>query len=120
MTPSGTVVFDGDCGFCTRSALRLERMGHGRLTVVPWQRADLATLGLTPEECAQAVQFVGPGRRAGGAPAIAAALRCCPQPWATLGAVVDARPLRPLAARVYRLVADNRHRLPGTAACTAA
>lgn len=120
MTPTGTIVFDGDCGFCTRSALRLERMGRGRLAVVPWQWADLPALGLTAAQCAQAVQFVGPGGRAGGAPAIAAALRCCPQPWAALGAVVDARALRPLAARVYRFVADNRHRLPGAAACAAA
>jgi predicted DCC family thiol-disulfide oxidoreductase YuxK len=120
MPPSGTVVFDGDCGFCTASALRLGRMGGHRLAVVPWQRADLADLGLTATECASAVQFVGPGGRAAGADAIALALACCPPPWPALGRVLAWAPVRPVAGAAYRTVARNRHRLPGsTPACAA-
>lgn len=120
MAVTGTVVFDGDCGFCTWSALHLERMGHGRLAVLPWQRADLASLGLTAEACSAAVQFVGRGGRGSGAQAIALALLASPQPWRTMGVVLDLPPVRPLAAATYRLVARHRHRLPGgTAACAA-
>jgi predicted DCC family thiol-disulfide oxidoreductase YuxK len=120
MEVAGTVVFDGDCGFCTSSARLLERLGRHRLVVIPWQRADLAALGLTPDACAKAVQFVGPGGRASGAGAVALALLASPQPWRTLGAVLELPPVRPVAAATYRLVARHRHRLPGgTAACAA-
>ena len=69
-----TVVFDGDCAFCTASADRLRRWSRGALDIVPWQRADLAALGLTESQCRDAVQYVGPdGARSGGA-AIAVAM----------------------------------------------
>lgn len=41
-----TLVFDGDCGFCTSSARLLERIGPDA-EIVPWQRADLDRLGIT-------------------------------------------------------------------------
>jgi predicted DCC family thiol-disulfide oxidoreductase YuxK len=67
-----------------------------------------------------AVQWVAAdGTRLAGARAFAALLR--DQPVATLrllGRLCDARPVRPMAAAVYRIIAANRHRLPGgTPAC---
>jgi len=112
------LVFDGDCGFCTWSAARLSRWSRGGLVTVPWQRADLAALGLTVPECAAAVQYVDhAGRRSAGR-AVAAALLQCRQPWRTAGVVMSAPLLAPLVERAYRTVAANRHRLPGsTPAC---
>ncbi len=81
--------------------------------MIPWQRADLASLGLTEAQCAAALQYVD-GRvvRSGGA-GVAAALSACHQPWRALGWLL-ARPwVAPLADGTYRLVAANRHRLPG-------
>ncbi len=112
------LVFDGDCGFCTWSAARLADWSRGALVTVPWQRADLPALGLDEAQCATAVQYVdASGTRAGGR-AVAAALRCCRQPWRTLGIVLSSPVLEPLVERAYVLVAANRHRLPGsTPAC---
>lgn len=112
------LVFDGDCGFCTWSAARIERWACGGLDVVPWQRADLPGLGLTEDQCATAVQFVdGDGVASGGA-AIARALQRCRQPWRSVGCVLAQPWLGPIVERGYVVVAANRHRLPGaTPAC---
>jgi predicted DCC family thiol-disulfide oxidoreductase YuxK len=114
------LVFDGDCGFCTSSARALERIGPGA-EVVAWQLTDLADLGLTEPQAAEAVQWVeadGTVRR--GHEAIAAALLGAGGPWRLAGRALLLPGLSPLAARVYRIVAANRHRLPGgTPACAA-
>ncbi|MCE1180326.1 MAG: DUF393 domain-containing protein [Micrococcales bacterium] len=122
-SPAGApvLVFDGDCGFCTRSARVAERWVRrpDGYAVQPWQRVDLASLGLTPEQCDEALQFVDSrGRVSAGADAVAAALRCGRRPWRPLGLLLAAAPVRPVAGRVYRWVAGHRHSLPGgTPAC---
>ena len=53
-----------------------------------------------------------------GHEAVAAALRSAGGVWALAGRVLLAPGISPIAAGAYRLVADNRHRLPGgTPAC---
>ena len=112
------LVFDGDCGFCTWSADRLRRWSTSGLHVVAWQDADLDRLGLTPAQCAEAVQLVAGAQRFSGGQAVGQALVRCRQPARAAGAVVLLPPLAPLVSRVYRLVAANRYRLPGaSAAC---
>lgn len=112
------MVFDGDCGFCTWAADRLRRWSEGRLEVLPWQVTDLEPLGLTAEECAGALQLVGPGVHAAGGEAVARALRECRQPWRLVGAVLAMPVVAPAAEWGYARVAANRHRLPGaTPAC---
>lgn len=114
----GTVVFDGDCGFCTWSAQRLDRWSGGGLAVVPWQRTDLTSLALTEEDCRLAVQFVGGSVHAAGGRAVGLALLRCRQPWRACGSVLLLPVLEPVVERAYRLVASHRHRLPGaTPAC---
>jgi len=123
--PAGasTLVYDGDCGFCTASARFLARVVHTRATLVPWQEADLRALELTVERARGSVQWVGPpGGRSGGhrdgARAIAAALRSGRQPWPLMGAVVELPGVVRVAQRLYHVVSANRHRLPGsTPAC---
>jgi predicted DCC family thiol-disulfide oxidoreductase YuxK len=112
------LLFDGDCGFCTAAAGRLSRWSRGDLTVEPWQQTDIAALSITPEQCAEAVWFAeGPHRSSGGA-AIADALGHCRQPWRAIGAVIGWRAIARLTEGAYRIVAANRHRLPGsTTAC---
>lgn len=114
------LVFDGDCAFCTSSVRRLERHVAQRPVIVAWQFADLERLGLTPQQCTEALQWVdADGRHRQGAAAVAATLRYAGKGWAVLGAVLAAPGIRWVAERVYRWVAANRHRLPGgTAACS--
>ncbi|MBS45975.1 MAG: thiol-disulfide oxidoreductase [Nocardioides sp.] len=117
-TSPGTVVYDGDCGFCSVCADWLDR--HGTAGVVSWQRSDLAALGLTEDDVrARAYWLDADGRVAEqGAGAVLASLATCGAPWSWLARIGSLRVLRPLADLVYALVARNRHRLPGsTAAC---
>jgi predicted DCC family thiol-disulfide oxidoreductase YuxK len=111
-------LYDGDCGFCTWSAGLVDRYIHSPVPVVAWQWADLTALGLTVAECQEAVQWVSTTTRSGPA-AIAALLRTSTRRgWRLAGRALATRPAIALAWPVYRLIARNRHRLPGgTAAC---
>jgi predicted DCC family thiol-disulfide oxidoreductase YuxK len=114
-----TFVYDGDCAFCSSCARFIERWIPTTAQVVPWQFADLDALGLTTEQCEQAVQWVSPdGRTAAGPEAIAALLRDSAPVWRPVGRALGWSPVRRLAWPGYRWVARNRHRMPGgTAAC---
>jgi predicted DCC family thiol-disulfide oxidoreductase YuxK len=111
------LVFDGDCGFCQRCARLARRWVRPRARIEAWQSLDLADLGLTADECAAALQWVGAERRSGGR-AVAAVLRAGVFPWPILGAFVDSPVVRPATDAVYRWVARHRHQLPG-AVCSA-
>lgn len=112
------LVYDGDCAFCTSSARLLEGIGP-RAEVVAWQQIDLDELGLTAEAASAAVQWVAPdGTTRSGHEAVAAALRSAGGVWALAGRLLLAPGISPIAAATYRLIANNRHRLPGgTPAC---
>lgn len=113
------LVFDGDCGFCTTSARWLDDRLPPDVTVVPWQQLDLDEVGLTSEGVAASVWWIdAAGRRVGGAGAVGAALDAIGGRWRPLGWLARHRPTSWLAEPAYRLVAANRHRLPGgTPAC---
>ena len=112
-------LFDGDCAFCSASARFVERRIPTPAQVIPWQRADLAALGVTREQCLEAVQWIGPGGIVLAGPVgIAALLRSSNAFWRPIGWLLGLRPVRVLAWPVYRWVSRNRHRLPGgTPAC---
>lgn len=113
------LIFDGDCAICTTSANVITRWIRPRCDVEPWQRTDIAAFGLTAQECTTAVQFVNAQRRVySGSRAVMQMLRTAPQPWPVLGAIGDAPGVAWVADRVYRWIAANRDRLPGsTPAC---
>jgi predicted DCC family thiol-disulfide oxidoreductase YuxK len=119
------LVFDGDCGFCTTSARFLVRWvlrgrsGDTVPSVQPWQRLDLAGLGLTPDQCRAAVQWVGEGGEvASGHQAIAEVLRAGHPGWRPIGALLVAPGFGWLAGRLYSWTSDHRYALPGgTPAC---
>lgn len=114
-----TLVFDGDCAFCTSSVRVLERLGLKAVTTVPYQRADLAALGLTEQQCHDKVQWVDGGRISSGHRAIARLLLAGPVWWRPLGRLMLLPPLSWLASAVYDVIAANRSRLPGgTPACS--
>jgi predicted DCC family thiol-disulfide oxidoreductase YuxK len=112
------LVYDGDCAFCTSCARALERVGPDA-EIVAWQLTDLTELGITEAQAIEAVQWVQvDGTVRSGHEAIAAALSTAGRIWGVIGRAVSMPGISWLAAEVYRLVADNRHRLPGgTPAC---
>jgi predicted DCC family thiol-disulfide oxidoreductase YuxK/GNAT superfamily N-acetyltransferase len=110
---NGLILYDGDCGFCTTSARWLQRHAASPARVQAWQHADLAPLGLTPEECAEALQWVDDGHRAVGPDAIAAYLKTSTHSWRTAGRVLAAPVSKHLTWPVYRFIAHHRGRLPG-------
>ncbi len=114
------LVYDGDCAFCTSSVRLLEKIGPAA-EMVPWQQTDLGALGLSENEAAAAVQWVSlDGSISSGHEAIAAALSSAGGRWALVGRALGTPGIAPIAAAAYRLVAANRHRLPGgTPACGA-
>lgn len=116
---SPTFVFDGDCAFCTTCANFIDRWVPTRAKVSAWQRTDLGPLGLTRQQCLDAVQWVqSGGPTLAGPEAIGALLRSSNALWKPLGWLLAVPPVRVAAWPLYRLVARNRHRLPGgTAAC---
>jgi predicted DCC family thiol-disulfide oxidoreductase YuxK len=114
------LVYDGDCGVCTRLARFTERRLRPDADITAWQHADLPALGLTPEQCDEALQYVEPSGRVSSAQVAVARLLLDSVLWARpLGAVLLLPGIRQLGGVVYRWVAANRHRLPGgTPACS--
>lgn len=113
------LLFDGDCAFCTSCVRLVERRIGPDGEIAAWQLADLAALGVSEEQAADAVQWIGAdGSVRSGHEAIAAMLCSSGPIWRTAGRALLLPGISWAAARTYRLVATNRHRLPGgTPAC---
>ena len=112
------LLFDADCGFCTRSARWLGERASS-YEMVPWQGFDIAAHGITAEAAAERIHAVDGDHVRVGHEAIAAALRGARPRWLrAAGRVVGSRALAPIASRAYDWTAAHRHQLPGgTAAC---
>jgi predicted DCC family thiol-disulfide oxidoreductase YuxK len=119
MRPRPVLVYDGDCAFCTTSVAFAERWIRPDCEVTPWQFADLGALGVTQARAECQVLWVTPvGTVYGGARAVSKLLLSGGGAWAVPGALLNAPGVRLFARAVYRLVADNRQRMPGgTPAC---
>jgi predicted DCC family thiol-disulfide oxidoreductase YuxK len=106
------LLYDGDCSFCTSCARALGRIGPDA-EIVAWQLADLTELGVTEEQASDAVQWISAdGTVRSGHEAIAAVLVTAGPVWRVAGRAILLPVISPLAARFYRLVANNRQRLP--------
>jgi predicted DCC family thiol-disulfide oxidoreductase YuxK len=112
------LLYDGDCAFCTSCARVLERIGPDA-EILAWQHADLVELGVTEQQAIAAVQWIHiDGTVRSGHEAIAATLATAGRTWKITGRVILLPGISWMAAKIYRLVAHNRHRLPGgTPAC---
>jgi predicted DCC family thiol-disulfide oxidoreductase YuxK len=110
-----TLVFDGTCGFCTRSVRLLEALDRNRrVTAMPFQKRGVpASVGLTLEECEAAAWAIAPdGDRYRGAEAVNAVVAAALG--STLPLLLYHLPgIRQLLDLIYYLVASNRSRLPG-------
>lgn len=110
---AGVLLYDQDCGFCTRVAKTAPRL-HLQIGICPMNSVELATLGVDPVRATREVPFVSAdGTVSYGHRAIAAALRTGPLPLKLIGTLLVLPGLSQLGGLVYRTVAKNRHRLPG-------
>lgn len=108
------LVYDGDCALCSSSARALERWIAHRPTVVAWQHASLVDLGLTQEQCENAVQWVeSDGSVLSAHLAVARVFVYGGRGWWLIGRFLQLPGVRTVAGIAYRWVARNRHRLPG-------
>ncbi|NGN68586.1 DUF393 domain-containing protein [Streptomyces sp. A7024] len=117
---TNTLIYDGDCGFCTRSVRFAERRIRPDCDITPWQGTDLAAIDVRQERAEYEVLWVrADGQVLGGVRAVSALLLSSRHWfWAPLGRVLALPPVRAVAGVVYRLIARNRHRMPGgTASC---
>jgi len=112
------LLYDGDCAFCTTCARVLERI-RPDAEILAWQLTDLAALGITEEQATTAVQLVQTDDTVhSGHEAIAATLSTAGRIYEIVGRMLLLPGISWMAAKVYGLVARNRHRLPGsTPAC---
>ncbi|MFW5925551.1 MAG: thiol-disulfide oxidoreductase DCC family protein [Myxococcota bacterium] len=108
------LIFDGRCGFCTRSVEWLKPRVREAVRFEPYQVLDLSLHGLTREEASRHAWWVEPDRRRyRGHLAVGRALMACGGGWAWIGRLLLVPPVRWLAAIGYALVARNRRHLPG-------
>jgi predicted DCC family thiol-disulfide oxidoreductase YuxK len=116
--PKPVLIFDGDCAFCTRSVNVFKRLPIDA-EVTAYQFTNLELYGTTEERATHEVLWVDPtGRIYGGAQAIARLLVSAGGVYAAAGWALRTPPIRWIAAAGYRLIANNRQRMPGgTAAC---
>lgn len=109
-----TLVYDGNCRFCVRSADLIASWDRGgAVELVPFQRSGVAERfpWIPAAAYREAIQLVGPRKETwAGAAAVERLARVLPggRPLGCLFALPFARPLADFG---YRLVARNRSRL---------
>lgn len=111
------LILDGTCGFCQQSAMWLQRRLRQPISFRASQTLndeELAAWSITRRDVDTAVYVIENGRVYRGAAAVGVALSRCRKPWPLLGRVIAIPGVHLMAELVYRFVAKNRHRLPGS------
>lgn len=115
----GLMLYDADCGFCTRTAERVHLLGVDvdRASI---QETDLAAYAIPEDRALREMPFVhADGGVDYGHRAWVAILATGPWPDRLLARVLGSRALAPVASRAYRWVSERRHLMPGgTPSCS--
>jgi len=105
------LITDGECGFCQRTAGKLQKLVSSGWTNVPSNELK-ETYGLTPAQLMHSVwliEFVGTQTiKYSGAKAVGKVLRMHKGFWSLIGWLTFIPPMSWVAAGLYRLVANNR------------
>jgi predicted DCC family thiol-disulfide oxidoreductase YuxK len=116
---NGLLVFDGDCAFCSTWVERLRAVLPRYPETIPYQWADLDSLGLSLDDVKHYAWYLTPTHQYAGHLAFSALLRS--QPRLSLrfaGHLIATPPFSWAAALGYRFISRYRHLLPGgTPAC---
>lgn len=125
---SATVIYDADCGFCTRSKSVIEHLDFFRsMRWIPLQSAEAGAHGIPRSELERALYLIRGEHRWAGFRAfkrifarllpfwMLAAVVAWITPWSALALLLLFSPLsNPVGNRVYDWIARNRYRLPGS------
>jgi predicted DCC family thiol-disulfide oxidoreductase YuxK len=113
------LLYDGDCGFCTKVA-HLSQRGRLGVEIDALQNVDLARLAIDVERSRREVPLRYPdGHVVYGYRAIAGALATGNRLCRLAAVAMTWRRVAPLSERGYRWMAAHRHQLPGgTATCS--
>ena len=117
-----TLVYDGDCRFCARSVDLVTMWDRwGTVEIVPFQRGGVRKRfpWISEDEYHEAMQLVGPGNETWSGAAAAERLVKILPGGRPLGCLFTLPFARPIANRIYGLVARNRTRLGCGAHCAA-
>ena len=111
----GMLIYDGDCGFCSRTAAWIRRRLPLGYEVRASQRIeDLDAFELTRREVHEAAYWIDPdGQQHRAHLAIVRALESSGGILGSLATIGRVWPFEPVAERLYFLIARNRHRFPG-------
>ena len=109
------VVYDGNCGICTRLVQRLRKLDRrGRLEIVPSQGAGVRARfpWIPPSAYDESIQLVrkSDGETWQGAAAVERIIDALRAGW-TVSWIFSIPFARPIAERLYRWVADHRGEL---------
>ena len=109
-----TLIYDGECGFCRRCVeWILRRDSGGHFAFLPLQDPQVAARWpeIEPARLSEAMHLILPGGRVlAGADAVQEILRRLPR-WRRWAWIFSLPGGRGISARLYALVARNRHRL---------
>lgn len=111
----GELHVDGARGFCRATVTRLARTRPLRLAgqLLPYQAVDLALYGLADQEVHERMWLVHDGHLHGGAQAFAVWFATGGPAARLIGRTLTLPGVRHSADAAYRLIARNRHRIPG-------
>ena len=110
----GSVIYDGDCAFCSSAARFGKAKIAPKLEFLAYQQIDLKEFGLTVKECEKSLQYVADDSQIySGARAVAQILISAGFPYLLIGRIMNLPIINKLAQLGYNLTAKNRHRLPG-------
>ena len=123
-----TVLYDADCGICTRVKETMEALDWlATMRWIPNRSAEAATYGIPLESLDHAVYIVGSTGERSGFAAVQAMVARLPLTWFVIAYVIAKRPWTallfaflfsslavPAGQPLYDLVAQNRYRIPGS------
>ena len=109
------LIFDGDCGFCTKSAQWIGARLPCDIDITPWQALNLDEFGLSERQVMAAAWWIDDaGNAHRGHKAVGRSLIAAGGAWALLGRSFLIAPGSWLARPGYALIARFRYKLPGS------
>ena len=107
------LLYDGECGFCTRMVEEASDRLTADVDYTAFQSVPLATYGVSAAEARHSLHLVSPeGRISQGGKTVARLLVASRGAWSLLGRLLLAPPFSFAAAAAYWLVARNRTHIP--------